>query len=186
MWMGVIQSIEDLNKRLTLPWRRSNYFCLIVFELNCWLFSHLQTRNEILVLPGSRACPYLGWNHTLTLMHLQLADGRPWDLSASVLLLLFSRSVMSNPLWLHGFQHARLPCPSSAPRACSNSCPSSRWYHPTISSSVIPFSSCLQSFPASGSFLMNWLYIRWPKDWSFSLRIFLSQPIAYIYLKNTD
>ena len=52
----------------------------------------------------------------------------------------------------HGLQHTRLPCLSPASRVCSNSCPSSQWYHPTISSSVIPFSSCLQSFPASGSF----------------------------------
>ena len=59
----------------------------------------------------------------------------------------FSRSVMSNSLWLHGLQHARLSCPSPTPGACSNSRPSSRWCHPTIS-----FSSCLQSFPASGSF----------------------------------
>ena len=64
----------------------------------------------------------------------------------------FSHSVT---LWPHGLQHARLPCLSPAPRACSNSCPSSQWYHPTISSSVIPFSFCLQSFPASGSFQMS-------------------------------
>ena len=56
---------------------------------------------------------------------------------------------------LHGLQQVRLPCPSSTPGACSNSCPSSRWCHPTISSSVVPFSSCLQSFPASGSFPMS-------------------------------
>ena len=56
-------------------------------------------------------------------------------------------------LWTHGLQHARLPCPSPMPGACSNSCPSSRWYHPTISSSVVLFSSRLQSFPASRSFL---------------------------------
>ena len=55
----------------------------------------------------------------------------------------------------HGLQHIRLPCPSPALRACSNSCPLSRWCHPTISSSVFPFSSCLQSFPASGSFPMS-------------------------------
>ena len=59
---------------------------------------------------------------------------------------------MSNSLVPHGLQHARLPCPSPAPRACSNSCPLSRWWYPTISSSVIPFSSCLQSFPASRYF----------------------------------
>ena len=67
----------------------------------------------------------------------------------------FSHSVMSNSLRAHGLQHTRLPCPSPTPRACSNSCPSSRWCHPTISSSVIPFSSCLRSFPASGSFPMS-------------------------------
>ena len=61
-------------------------------------------------------------------------------------------------LRIHGLQHARLSCPSPTPGAYSNSCPSSRWCHPTISSSVIPFSSCLQSFPASGSFLMSQLF----------------------------
>ena len=73
-------------------------------------------------------------------------------------LLLFSRSVVSNSLWPHRLQHARLPCPSPSPRVCSNSCPLSQWCHPTISSSVTPFSSCLQSFPASGSFPVIWLF----------------------------
>jgi len=59
---------------------------------------------------------------------------------------------MSNSLWPHGLQHARPPCPSPTPGVYSNSCPLSRWCHPTISSSVAPFSSCLWSFPASGSF----------------------------------
>ena len=67
----------------------------------------------------------------------------------------FSCSVVSNSLWPHGLQHTRLPCPSRTSRACSNSWPSSRWCHPTISSSVVPFSSCPQSFPASGSFPMS-------------------------------
>ena len=67
----------------------------------------------------------------------------------------FSCSVMSDSLWLHELQHARLPCPSPTPRAYSKSCPLSPWCHPTISSSVILFSSCLQSFPASGSFQMS-------------------------------
>ena len=69
--------------------------------------------------------------------------------------LQFSFSVVSDSLWPHGLQCARLPCPSLAPGACSNSCPLSQWCHPTILSSVIPFSSCLQSFPASGSFPMS-------------------------------
>jgi len=64
----------------------------------------------------------------------------------------FSHLIMSNSLWPHEPQHARPPCPSPTPTAYSNSCPLSRWCHPTISSSVIPFSSRLQSFPASGSF----------------------------------
>ena len=69
----------------------------------------------------------------------------------------------------HGLQHARLPCPSPIPGACSNSCPLSQWWHPTISSSVIPFSSCPQSFPASGSFPMSQLFASdGPKYWSFS------------------
>ena len=67
----------------------------------------------------------------------------------------FSCSVMSDSLWPHGLQHARLPCPSPTPGNCSNSCPSSRWCHPTISSSVVPFSSHLQSLPVSGSSQMS-------------------------------
>ena len=62
---------------------------------------------------------------------------------------------MSHSLWPHGLQHARPPCPSPTPRVYSNSCPLSQWCHPTISSSVVPFSSCLQSFPASGSFPLS-------------------------------
>ena len=67
----------------------------------------------------------------------------------------FSSSVMYDSLRHHGLQHIRPPCPSPTPREGSNSCPLSRWCHPTISSSVIPFSSCLHSFPASGSFPMS-------------------------------
>ena len=65
---------------------------------------------------------------------------------------------MSNYLRPCGLQHARLPCPSLFPRVCSNSCPLSRWCHPIISSSVAPVSSCPQSFPASGSVPMSWLF----------------------------
>ena len=64
-------------------------------------------------------------------------------------------SVVFDSLRPHGLQHARPPCPSPAPGVYSNSCPLSQWCHPTVSSSVVPFSSCPQSFPASGSFLMN-------------------------------
>ena len=70
----------------------------------------------------------------------------------------FSGSVMSDFLWPHGPQNARPPCPSPTPGVYSNSCPLSQWCHPTISSSVTPFSSCPQSFPASGSFQMSQLF----------------------------
>ena len=65
---------------------------------------------------------------------------------------------MSNSLWSHGLQHARLPDPSPSPGACSNSCPLNRWCHPTILSSVVPFSFFPQSFPSLGSFLMSWFF----------------------------
>ena len=70
-----------------------------------------------------------------------------------------SRSIVSDSLQSHGPQHTRPPCPSPTPEVCSNSCPLSRWCHPTISSSVVSFSSCLQSFPASGSFLTSQVFI---------------------------
>ena len=84
----------------------------------------------------------------------------------------FSSVAQSCPtLWPHGPQHSRLPCPSPAPGACSNSCPLSWWCYPTISSSVVPFSSRLQSFPASVFSNESVLHIRWPKYWSFSFNI---------------
>ena len=77
-----------------------------------------------------------------------------WHISS----VQFSCSVMSNSLQSHGLQHIRPPCSSPTPGVYSNSCPLSRWCHPTISSSVVPFSSCPRSFPASGSFQMSQLY----------------------------
>ena len=86
----------------------------------------------------------------------------------------FSCSIMSDSLWPHGLQHTKLPCPSTTPGTYSNSCPLSRWCHPIISSSVVLFSSHLQSFPESRSFprfFTSVLHIRWPKYWSFSFSI---------------
>ena len=85
----------------------------------------------------------------------------------------FSHSVVSNSLWPHGLQHARLPYPSPTPGACSYLSSSSRWYHPTISSSGLSFSSsCLQSFPASGSFPRNQFFASGGQPrWSFSFSI---------------
>ena len=85
------------------------------------------------------------------------SGGYDWSRTTSV---QFSRSVVSDSLRPHGLQHARPPCPSPTPRVYPNSCTLSRWCHPTISSSVIPFSSCPQSLPASGSFPMSQLFAR--------------------------
>ena len=93
----------------------------------------------------------LFWLYIHTYMEISI-------LTCLVLLLLFlpciqfSCSVVSDSLWDHGLQHTRLPCPSPTPGAYSNSCPLSPWCHPTVSFSVVPFSSCLRSFPASGFF----------------------------------
>ena len=78
-----------------------------------------------------------------------------WESTVSRSAVQFSRSVVSDSLWPHGLQHTRPSCPSPTPGVYSNSCPLSQWCHLTISSSVVPFSSCLQSFPASGSFQMS-------------------------------
>ena len=83
----------------------------------------------------------------------------------------FSRSVMSDSLRPHGLQYTSPPCPSPTPRVYSDSCPLSRWCHPTISSSVVPFSSCLQSFPASGSFQWVSSSHQVAKYWSFIFNI---------------
>ena len=79
------------------------------------------------------------WSYLLSFLHM-------W---------LFSHSVMSDSLWPHEMQHARRLCPSLSSRVCSNSCPSSWWCHPTVASTVAPFSSCLQSFPVPGSFAVS-------------------------------
>ena len=95
--------------------------------------------------------------------------GASWDVSPSDPLAImhfclqfssvqFSRSVVPDSLWPHELQHARPPCPSPTPGVYSNSCPSSPWCHPAISSSVVPFSSCPQSLPASGSFPVSQLF----------------------------
>ena len=94
------------------------------------------------------------------------------------LFLLFSCSVVSDSLRPHGLQHARLPSPSPSPGACSNSCPLSWWCHPTISSSVVPFSFCLQSFSASGSFQMSQFF------WSGGQSIGISASVSVLPMNN--
>ena len=107
---------------------------------------------------------------------MQLVLFYVWLLSLSIAFeilstMLFSCSAVSYSLQPHGLQHARLPCLSPSPGVCSNSCPSSQWCHPTISSSVILFSSWLQSFPARVFSSESTLHIRWPKYWNFSFRV---------------
>ena len=102
------------------------------------------------------SCGHLQTNlYLLFLLFYRLYFPFPFTISELFSSVQFSRSVVSDSLWSHGLQHARLPCLSPAPRAYSNSCPLSRWAHPAISSSVVPFSSCLQSFLAPGSFQMS-------------------------------
>ena len=90
--------------------------------------------------------------------HYENVSGRNSGTEKCYLLLLFSHSVVSNSFWPHRLQFNGIPCPSSTPRTCLNPHPLSEWSHPTISTSVVPFSSCLQSFPASGSFPMSPLF----------------------------
>ena len=97
------------------------------------------------------------WEDVIKYCSFHLADALS-ALSPQFSSVQFSPSVMSDSLRPHGLQHTRPPCPSPTPRVCSNSSPLSRWCHPTISSSIITFSSCLQSFPASGSFPMSQLF----------------------------
>ena len=89
----------------------------------------------------------------------------------------FSRSVVSDSLQPHEAQHARPPCPSPTPGVHSDSRPSSQWYHPAISSSVVPFFSCPQSLPASVFSNESTLHMRWPKYWSFTFSIIPSKEI---------
>ena len=99
------------------------------------------------------------WDEEITPFSWFCFRGSFWYFGTSLAaVLLFCHSAMSDSLQLHGLQHARLPCSLPSAGACSNSCPSSWWCHPTILSTVVPFSSCLQSFPASRSFVMSWLF----------------------------
>ena len=129
------------------------------YHLYFWLSSSIN-RLEVLMTPSSESINFLGRITELREIFYLLDSFQ------------FSHSVMSDSLQPHRLQHTRLPCPSPTPRAYSNSCPSSQWCHPTISSSVIPFSSRLQSFPASGSFPRSQFFASDGQCiWSFSFRI---------------
>ena len=95
------------------------------------------------------------YHHLVAALWIACHNG---TISEKQVMLLFSCQVVSNSLWPFGLQLARLPCPSPSPRLCSRSCALNRWCHPTISSSVVLFSTCLQSFTASRSFPMSQLF----------------------------
>ena len=118
----------------------------------------------------------VGWHHRLNGHAFEQTHREAWcatvhGVSKTWTWLQFSCSGMSDSLQPHELQHARPPCPSPTPGVHPNSCPSSRWCHPAISSSVVPFSSCPQSVPASEFSNESTLHVRWPKYWSFSYSI---------------
>ena len=124
-------------------------------NMDIWIY-----RQWLLFIASCCVAVLCGAAYYIYLFHFLLplpADSAVWQSwlpknGKSCTVSQFSPSVMSNSLRPHGLEHARLPCPSPTPRACSNSGPSGQWCHPTISSSVVPFSSYLQPFPASWSF----------------------------------
>ena len=113
---------------------------------------------------------------SLNFTFIFLVSLSPWLLCGGIFSSLLVQSFSSIGLFATPWKEAhRTSCPSPSPGACSNSCPLSQWCDPNILSSVVPFSSCLQSFPVSGSFYNEWtLSIRWPKFWSFSFSMSLS------------
>ena len=127
------------------------FFVCVVTAFKMWFcvsqlpFSQYEAEQSYIIAPGF---PPHGDSHTNFIRYGWL---RVCICFIPSLSFQFSRSVMSQSLWPHGLQHTRPPYPSPTPGIYSNSCPLSRWCHPTISSSVIPFSSHLQSFPSSGS-----------------------------------
>ena len=110
----------------------------------------INLKDHLLIFKNSIKLNFIYWTNINWFLTLRSLRARIWWISVQL-----SCSVVSNSLWPHGLQHARLPCPSLTPSVYSNSCTPSRWCHQTISSSVVLFSSHLQSFPASRSFPMS-------------------------------
>ena len=161
--------VFHLVLELPVSWLRliPNQFLAVLFS-PCSFFPILPTvtlseerliKGTTALVPTCHFCWwFLGWNCQFQFSSVQ-----------------FSLSVVSNSLRPHDSQHTRPPCPSPTPGAYSNSCPLSRWCHPAISSSVIPFTSCLPIFPSIRIFSNeSVLCVRWPKYWSFSFSISLS------------
>ena len=138
--------IPNMKSLILLPTFHSYSYPQILRFLRRWFnfeLSKLSPKSKSLQFQESLFITWLQISSDSTIIYLALSS------------VQFSHSVVSNSLQLHGLQHASLPCPSPARRACSNSCPLSQWCLPIISSSVVPFSFCLQSFPASGSFSVS-------------------------------
>ena len=144
--------------------RRHGPGCIPVFMVLVWGGSSHSSQSEVLDLTALKTR-----GQSLEQTQLPKMEGRgssrkerarkvKTSILCRILCSQFSHSVMSDSLRPHELQYTRPSCPSPAPRVYSNSCPSSRWCHPAISTSVIPFSSCPQSFPASGSFPMSQLF----------------------------
>ena len=139
--------------------------CIILFALYYFFFQWqplvgIQGWSPPFSFGGSDLSPVTESQAILEYKGLSMPSSIPlilqlWKLRTS---LLFSSSVMPNSWWPHDLQDATLLCPSLSPRVCSNSCLLSQWCHPNIWSSIVPFSSYPQSFPASGSFQMSWLF----------------------------
>ena len=163
IWLRVNNEAWDwLNKSATLSWTCS--WSWRSDEIQCYglYLAGVSQLSLYISHPFSESSHLAGAYSCRLVCAVSWARWLRWQFSFSCvphphLICLFSHSVMSNSLWPHGLQHPGLPCPSPTPRACSgmNPSPLSQWYHPTILSSVIPFSSRPQSFPASGSFPMG-------------------------------
>ena len=129
----------------------SNFIIMVLLGTTCLLHSSFQKRNSITTSSSGRGNLQASVSGSPQSPHQALRGPRTASPSTH-------RSPGLRQVWQHALQRARPPRPSPAPEACSNSCPSGRWLHPTVSSSVVPFSSQLQSFPASGSFPMRQLF----------------------------
>ena len=152
MWVGLILSVKELKEKTTVP--RDFPGGASGKELTCQCRGHKRLGFN----PWVERTP---WRRAWQPSPIFLPGESHWQRSPvgySTCSVQFSRSVVSNSLRPHELQHARPPCPSPTPGVHPNPCPLSRWCHPTILSSVIPFSSCPKSFPASGSFQMSQLF----------------------------
>jgi len=124
------------------------YICMYIYLNHCIYLKVIHCKSTILQFLKNASL-------FMALRCLKSSTDCPVHIEKSLSSVQFSHTVMSDTLRPHGLQHARPPCPSPAPRACSNSCPLSKWCLSTISSSVVAFYSCLQSFPVSRSFQMS-------------------------------